>query len=135
MSISFSMRRSSNRKSAGRANNNGFGIEFFLDWGMIEQTVDILLYHAIDIRTKELGAVVHIRNGNVGTNALLFAGDQIVFGTVFLVTCDLSWPEFPPEAGPPEQIEHRLIVHDFGWSNQDVQDDARFTSIHHIKGC
>src|SRR5207302_8157372 len=58
------------------------------------------------VRTQELGAVIHIRNGDVGPNALIFDGDQIVFGAVLLVAGDLSRPQFPAEARAPKQVEH-----------------------------
>ena len=50
------------------------------------------------MNTEELGAMIHIRNGNVGMDALTFDGDQIFFGAIFAVAGDLSGPEFPAEA-------------------------------------
>ena len=35
-------------------------------------------------------------------------------------------------AHAPEQIEHRLVVHHFGWRNQRHQDNPRFAAIDHI---
>src|SRR6266702_1659471 len=36
-------------------------------------------FSADQFRTKELGSMIHIRNGDVGPNALIFDGNQIVF--------------------------------------------------------
>ena len=65
------------------------------------------------LRTQELGTVIHIRNGNVGTNALVFDGNKVLFGAVLLVTRHLPRPQFPAEAGTPEQVKHRLVIHHF----------------------
>ena len=46
------------------------------------------------LNTEELGTVIHIRNGNVGTNALVFDGNQVLLGAVLLVPCDVSRPQF-----------------------------------------
>gem|GEM_PF-4828009 len=94
--------------------------------------VDITLGIVLELfRTKELGSVIHIGNGNVGTNALVFDGNQVLFGTILLVPCDVARPEFPAKAGPPEQVEHGLIVHHFGWRYQRCDNNASPTSIHH----
>ena len=46
----------------------------------------------------------------------------------------MSRPQFPAKARTPEQVEHRLIIHDFLRRDQCHQDDASFASIHHIVG-
>src|SRR5205823_6008204 len=74
--------------------------------------------------TKELGTVIHIGHGNVGTDVLTFDGDQVVFRAILAITSRLPRPQLPAETGTPEQIEHGLIVHHFGGRHQDVQDDA-----------
>lgn len=63
--------------------------QFFACWTEVDITLRLI---AELVRTKERGAVIHIRNGDVGPNALIFDGDQIVFGSVLLVTGDLSRP-------------------------------------------
>ena len=65
------------------------------------------------LSTEELGTVIHIRNGNVGTNALVFNGNKVLFGAVLLVTRHLPRPQFPAGAGTPEQVKHRLVIHHF----------------------
>ena len=46
------------------------------------------------LNTQELGTVIHIGNGNVGTNALVFDGNQVLFRAVLLVPYDVSRPQF-----------------------------------------
>jgi hypothetical protein len=57
-------------------------VEFFACRTHVHITLGIVL-ELLD--TEELGTVIHIRNGNVGTNALAFNRDQIVFRAVLLV--------------------------------------------------
>jgi hypothetical protein len=84
------------------------------------------------LSTQELGTVIHIRNGNVRTNALVFNGNKVLFGAILLVTRHLPRPQFLAEAGPPEQVKHRLVIHHFGGRHQCCDDDASPTSIYHI---
>ena len=85
-------------------------VEFFACWTHIHITLSIIREL---LSTKELGTVIHIRNGNVGTNALIFDGNKVLFRAILLVPCDVSRPQFPAKARTPEQVEHGLIVHDF----------------------
>jgi hypothetical protein len=65
--------------------------------------VDITLGIVLKLfRTKEIGSVIHIGNGNVGTNALVFDGNQVLFGAILLVSCDMSRLQFPTKASVPE---------------------------------
>jgi hypothetical protein len=82
-----------------------------------------------ELGAKELGAVVQIGKGNIGANALIFQGDNIVFGAVLAVTGSLPRPQLPAEAATEDQIQHRLIFHHFGWGHQDRQNDAIFAPI------
>src|SRR5438270_9370782 len=49
----------------------------------------------------------------------------------FVSKVDLSRLQFPTEAHAPEQIKHRLVVHDLRGGHQYRQDDAAFASIDH----
>jgi hypothetical protein len=106
-------------------------VEFFACWTGVHITLGVI---GEGLTTEELGAVIHIGNGNVGTNALVFDGNQIFFRTILLVPGDVSRPQFPAKTGTPEQVEHGLIVHDFRWRHQRCDNDASPTSIHHIMG-
>ena len=84
---------------------SGSKVQFFACWTDVDIALSLI---AELVSTKVLGSVVHIRDGNVGANSLLFDGNQIVFGTVLLVASDLPRPEFPAEARAPKQVEHQL---------------------------
>ena len=77
----------------------GSEVQFFACWTDVHVTLGVI-GECLD--TKKLGAVIHIRNGNVGMDALVFDGDQIFFRTVLLVPGDVSGSEFPAKAGTPE---------------------------------
>ena len=83
--------------------------QFFACWTEIDIAFRLI---AEAVGAEELRAVITIRRGNVGRDLLPFDGDEIVFGAICAVASHLSRPEFPAEADAPEQIEHRLIVHD-----------------------
>jgi hypothetical protein len=83
-------------------------VEFFACW----TDIDIALgFIAEAIRTKELGAVINIRERNVGADVLIFDSDNVLFSAIFVIPCHLARPQFPAEAGTPEQVEHRLVLH------------------------
>jgi hypothetical protein len=80
-------------------------VEFFAGWTEIDIP---LCFIAKAIRTKKLGAVVNIRKRDISTNMLGFQGNNILFRAVLAVSGHLSRPEFPTEAGAPDQITHWL---------------------------
>src|SRR5258708_29221747 len=86
-------------------------VQFFACWTNVDITLSFI---AEAIRAKELGAMVVIGQRDVGTNMLVFNGDNVLLRAVFAVTSDLSGPQLPTKARPPKQIEHRLIFHHFG---------------------
>src|SRR4028119_1639121 len=67
-----------------------------------------------------------IWQGHVRTDIGVFQSDNIVDGAVGRITTGKRGLEMPAEARMPEQILHRLVIHDFRWGDQHVQDDARF---------
>jgi hypothetical protein len=74
--------------------------------------------------------VINIRERNVGADMLIFDSNNVFFSAIFGIPCHLARPQFPAEAGTPEQVEHGLIFHHLGWCHQDVHDNARFSPIH-----
>ena len=40
--------------------------------------------------------------------------------------------ELPTEAGPPQEIEHRLVLHHIGRSDEHAHNDARLAAIDDI---
>ena len=55
--------------------------------------------------------MVVIGERDVGTDVLVFDGNDVLLRAVFAVTSDLPGPQLSAEAGVSEQIEHRLIFH------------------------
>jgi hypothetical protein len=73
-------------------------------------------------------------DGNVGPHVRLFDGLEVLSRSIQAIGCDLFGPQTPTEAGMPEQIQHRMIVHHLPGGHQDRQNDAPFASIDHIMG-
>src|SRR5438270_12906896 len=97
--------------------------QFFPGWADIDISFRFI---AEAIRTEEGGAVVVIRQRNKSTNMLGFQGDNIVLRAVFAIPSRESRPQFPTKTGSPKEIKHRLIIHDFRRSYQDLENDAGF---------
>src|SRR5947209_9802403 len=88
-------------------------------------TIDITLrLIAKAVGTKKLGTVVVVRKCHIRTDVLAFQGDNVLFGSIFPITGDLSRPQFPAKAGTEDEIEHRLVLHDLSRSHQSGQDNA-----------
>ena len=77
--------------------------------------------------------VLPVRQGNIGADVLVLNGLDVLNGSIFGVASHLTGVQFPAEAHTPEQIEHRLVVHDLGRSDQCRQDDATLASIHDLR--
>jgi hypothetical protein len=61
-------------------------VQLFACWTDVHITLGVIGEH---LDTKKLGSVIHIGNGNVGMDALVFDGNQIFSEPYFLspVTC------------------------------------------------
>src|SRR5258708_39498048 len=47
------------------------------------------------IRTKKLGAVINIRQWNLGADVLILDSDNVLFRAIFSIHCHLTTPEVP----------------------------------------
>jgi hypothetical protein len=59
----------------------------------------------------------------------IFNGFEVLDRSIFGVTSYLAGMKVPTKDSVPEQIEHRLIVHDFSRGDQGGQNDTLFA--HH----
>jgi hypothetical protein len=84
-------------------------VQFFSCWTVIDIAFRLIVEV---VGAEERSAVITIWRGNIGRDLLPSDGDEILFGAICAVASHLFGPEFPAEAGAPEQIEHRLIVND-----------------------
>ncbi len=78
-------------------------VEFFA--GRTDRDIT-LHFIAKAVRAKKLGAVVIIRKRYIGADVLGFKGDNVLFSAVLAVSGRLPRPQFPTEAGTPDQIKH-----------------------------
>ena len=79
---------------------------------------------------SEIGPLVFpVRQGNIGADALVLNGFDVLDGAIFRVASHLARMQLPPEAHAPQQIQHRLVVHHLRGRHQHLEDDARFASI------
>src|SRR6266446_1178148 len=96
--------------------------------GIVGTDVDITLRIVSELVLSVEGcAVIKIWQRYISPNVLVFKRDDIVSGR-------LTRPQFPAEAGTPQQIEHRLVFHNLRGSYQHGHDNPRLASIHHIVG-
>ena len=85
-------------------------MEFFASRTDVDITLGIVLEL---LRAKELGAMIVIRQGNVGMDMLAFDSNNVLFGAILAVPGGLPRPQLPPKARPPEQVEHGFVFRDF----------------------
>jgi hypothetical protein len=85
-------------------------VEFFPSRTDRDITVGVVLEL---LGAKERGAVVVVGRGNVGMNMLALDSDQVLFGAVLAFAGGLPGSQFPAEARPPKQIEHRFVFRHF----------------------
>ena len=67
-------------------------------------------------------------------DVLMFECLDVVDGSVGRVSRHLARPQSPAEARAPDQVEHRLVFHDFRRRDQYIHDNPRFTPTNHIMG-
>src|SRR5207248_3955154 len=60
----------------------------------------------------DLIALFPIRQGNIGPGALVFNGFDVLDGAICRVAGHLARMQLPPEAHTPQQVAHRLVIHD-----------------------
>ena len=70
-----------------------------------------------------------LRERDVGADALLLDGDDVLDGAVFGVAGHLARAQLPAEPRPPEQVERRLVVLHLGRRHQRGQDDPRLAAV------
>ena len=68
-------------------------------------------------------------SGHVGPDAGVLDGDDVLGGAVLGIAGDLVRPDLPAEADPPQQIAHRLVLHDVGRGDEGGEDDAALAAI------
>ena len=61
--------------------------------------------------SRERPTVVVIGQGNVGVDMFTFNRGNVVLRAVLAITGHLPGPQLPAKAHPPQQIQHRLVVH------------------------
>src|SRR6266516_1719026 len=92
----------------------GVAVRFQTQEGSVWAGIGILVGVILELTLSvERGALVKVGQGHIGTNALVFKRHDILDGSIGRVSCRLAWPQFPAEACTPDEIEHRLVFHDF----------------------
>jgi hypothetical protein len=88
-----------------------------------------------ELLLAEIGpCFARIGQGHVGPDAGALYGGDVLYRAVGGVSGDLLRMELPPEAGAPEQVEHRRILGDLEGRDQDIEDDAGLAAVHHVVG-
>ena len=83
-----------------------------VQFGPIRTNVDVTLRIVVEVPlTEERASLIKIGERNIRTNVLLFEGRNNFSGSVGGISSKLPWPQFPAEAGSPEQVQDRLIFH------------------------
>ena len=77
----------------------------------------------------EARAVLEVGQRDVGADAGVLDGDDVLDGAVLGIPRDLVGPDLPAEADPPQQIAHRLALHDVGRRHQGGEDDPALAAI------
>jgi hypothetical protein len=80
----------------------------------------------------EISSVREVGQRDVGADAGVLDGHDVLGGAVLGIARHLVRPDLPPKADPPQQVAHRLALHDVGRRDQGGEDDASLTSIHHV---
>ena len=76
--------------------------------------------------------MVHVGQGDVGADAGVLDGDDVLDRAVGGVPGRLAGTELAPEADPPQQIQHRLVLHDIGRGHERSQDDPPLPAVHDV---
>src|SRR5216683_1258817 len=62
---------------------------------------------------SEIGPLVFpVRQGNIGADAGVFNGFDVLDGAIFRVASHLARMQLPTEAHAPQQVAHRVVIHD-----------------------
>ena len=95
----------------------------------------IVVLHGVvgEFGGAEIGAVLlPVGQGDVSTDAHVFHRSDVRNGPVLGVASHLPRPQLPAEARPPQQIEHRLVLHHLAGGHQHPHNDAAFAAIDDI---
>ena len=84
---------------------------------------EVILRHRTAVRCVEVG------QRDVGPDAGILEGDDVLGGAVRGIAGDLVGPDLPAEADPPQQVAHRLVLHDVGRGDEGSEDDAALAAI------
>ena len=78
---------------------------------------------------EERRAVVEVGQRDVGPDAGVLEGDDVLDGAVGRVAGHLVRAQLAPEADPPEQVPQRHVLHHVGRGHQRGEDDARLAAV------
>ena len=73
--------------------------------------------------------MVEVGQGNVGADASIFDGDDVLGRAVGGVAGHLPRPQLPAEADPPQQIQHGLVLHHLGRRDERGEDDPGLPAV------
>ncbi len=98
------------------------------------RTAIVVLRFIIDegVFAKERRPFVIVGQRQVGTYPCVLYRYNVLGGAIGGVTRDLPQGQLPPKATVPEQIQHRLVIHDFRGCYQGREDDSCFPAVHGI---
>lgn len=65
-------------------------------------------------------------------DVLPFDSDQVLLRARLAITRHLPGPQLPTKAHPPQQVQHRLVIHHLRWRHQHLENDAGKAFIYHI---
>src|SRR6266700_3769689 len=106
-----------------------------MQFGPIRTNIDVTLRIVVEVPlAEEHASLIKIRKWHIRTNVLLFEGRNNFRGSVGGISSKLPWPQFPAEAGSPEQVQDWLILHYLGRSDKRSEDNPCFPSINDIMG-
>jgi hypothetical protein len=81
------------------------------------------------VLAEERSAVIHVGERDVGADAGILQGDDVLDRAVGSVPGGLLRMELAAEADSPQQVQHWLVFHDIGRRHQGSEDDAPFAAI------
>ena len=70
-----------------------------------------------------------IRQWNVGADARIFHGFDVLDGAILGITRHRARSQLPAEAGAKDEVAHGLVIHDLRRRHQHLENDARFAAI------
>ena len=70
-----------------------------------------------------------IRQGNIGADACVFHGFDVLNGAILRVAGHVTRPQLPTKAGTKDEITHGLVIHHFRRGHQHLKDDACFATV------